>query len=197
MWGDTSLCFWFTFPCLVMLIIFSSVCWSSVCCLWKNVYSGPLPIFFFFDVEFHESFIYFGYSVQFSHSVVSDSLRPHEVQHTRLPCPSPTPRVYSNPCPLSRWRHPTISSSVVPCSSCLQSSPASGSFPMTQFFASGGQSIGVSASTSVLPMNIQDWFPLGWTGWIFLFDLTVMSFEVYMTNRIVPREGTYFSYKSR
>ena len=121
MWGDTSLCFWFTFPCLVMLIIFSSVCWSSVCCLWKNVYSGPLPIFFFFDVEFHESFIYFGYSVQFSHSVVSDSLRPHEVQHTRLPCPSPTPRVYSNPCPLSRWRHPTISSSVAPFSSCLQS----------------------------------------------------------------------------
>ena len=107
-------------------------------------------------------------SVQFSCSVVSDSLRPHGLQHTRPPCPSPTPEVYSNSCPLSGWCHPTISSSVVPFSSRLQSSPASGSFQTSQFFASGGQSIGVSASASVLPMNIQDWFPLGWTGWIFL-----------------------------
>ena len=106
--------------------------------------------------------------VQFSHSVVSDSLRLHELQHTRPPCPSPTPRVYSNSCPLNRWCHPTISSSVIPFSSCPQSFPASGSFPMSQLFASGGQSIGVSASTSVLLMNIQDWFPLGWTGWISL-----------------------------
>ena len=107
-------------------------------------------------------------SVQFSHSVVSDSLRPHESQHTRPPCPSPTPRVYSNSSPSSRWRHPAISSSVVPFSSCPQSLPASGSFPMSQFFAWGGQSIGVSASASVLPMNTQDWSPLGWTGWISL-----------------------------
>ena len=105
-------------------------------------------------------------SVQFSHSVVSNSLWPHRPQHAMPPCPSPTPRVYSNTCPLSQWCHPIISSSVVPFSSCLQSFPASGSFPMSQLFASGGQSIGVSASTSVLPVNIQDWFPLGWTGWI-------------------------------
>ena len=108
------------------------------------------------------------FSVQFSHSVVSYSLQSHGLQHTRPPCPSPTPRVYSNSCPLSQWCHPTISSSVVPFSSCFQSFPASGSFPMSQFFASGGQSIVVSASTSVLPMNTQDWFPLGCTGWISL-----------------------------
>ena len=103
---------------------------------------------------------------QFSRSVVSDSLRPHEPQHARPPCPSPTPGVHPNPCPLSWWCHPTISSSVVPFSSCSQSFPASGSFQMSQLVAWGGQSIGVSASTSVLPMNIQDWFPLEWTGWI-------------------------------
>ena len=110
-------------------------------------------------------------SVQFSHSVMSNSLRPHGlapmVQHTRLPCPSPTPGVYSNSCSLSQWCHPIISYSVVPFSSCLQSFPPSGSFPMSQFFTSGGQSIGVSVSASVLPMNIQDWLPLGWTNWIF------------------------------
>ena len=107
-------------------------------------------------------------SVQFSCSVMSNSSRPHEPQHARLPCPSPTTGVYSNPCPLSRWCHPTISSSVVPFSSCPQSFPASESFQMSQLFASGGQSIGVSASTSVLPINTQDWSPLGWTGWISL-----------------------------
>ena len=107
-------------------------------------------------------------SVQFSRSVVSNSLRPHGLQHTRLPCPSPTPGVYPNSCPLSRWCHPTISSSIVPFSSCLQSFPASGSFQMSKFLALGDQSIGVSASPSVLPMNIQDWFPLGWTSWISL-----------------------------
>ena len=108
------------------------------------------------------------YSVQFSCSVMSDSLRPQGLQHARLPCPSPTPRACSNSCPLSQWYHSTISSSVVPFSSCLQSFPASGSFPMSQFFASGGQSIGISASPSVLPMNIQDWFPLWLTSWISL-----------------------------
>ena len=105
-----------------------------------------------------------------SRSVVFGSLQPRRLQHTRPPCPSPTPRVYTNSCSLSRWCHPTISSSVIPFSSCLQSFPASRSFQMSQFFASGGQSIGVSASTSVLPMNIQDWSPLGWTGWICLLS---------------------------
>ena len=105
--------------------------------------------------------------VQFS-SVHVDSLRSHEPQHARPPCPSPTPGVYWNQCPLSRWCHPTISSSVVPFSSCPQSFPASGSFQMSQLFTSGGQSIGVSASASVLPMNTQDWSPFEWTGWISL-----------------------------
>ena len=104
-------------------------------------------------------------SVQFSHSVMSNSLWPHESQHARPPCPSPTPGVPPNPCPSSRWCHWTISFSVVPFSSCPQSFPASGSFPMSQLFASGGQSIGVSVSASVLPMNTWDWSPLGWMGW--------------------------------
>ena len=107
-------------------------------------------------------------SVQFSHSVVSDSLRPQGLQHTRPPCPSSVPRVYSNSCPLSWCCHSTISSSVTPFSSHLQSFPATGFFQMSQFFTLGGQSIGISASASVLPMNIQDWFPLGWPGWISL-----------------------------
>ena len=107
-------------------------------------------------------------SVQFSRSVMSDSLRTHESQHARPPCPSPTPGVYSNSCPSSWWRHPAISSSVVPFSSCPQSLQASGSFPMSQLFTWGGQSIGVSASASVRPMNTQDLSPLGWTGWISL-----------------------------
>ena len=107
-------------------------------------------------------------SVQFSCSVMSDSLRPHGLHHARPPCLSPTPGACSNSCPSNHRCHPTISSSVIPFSSCLQSFPASGSFPVNQFFASGGQSIGASVSASVLPMNIQDWSPLGWTGWISL-----------------------------
>ena len=107
-------------------------------------------------------------SVQFSHSVMSDSLQSHGLQHAGLPCPSPTLGVHPNSCPLSQWCHPTISSSVVSFSSCPQSFPASEAFQMSQLFASGGQSIGVSASTSVPPMNIQDWSPLGWTAWISL-----------------------------
>ena len=126
-------------------------------------------------------------SVQLSRSVLSDSLRPHGLQHVRPPCPSPTPRAYSNSCPLSQWCHPTISSSVVPFSSCPQSFPASGSFQMSQLFALGGQSIGVSASASVLPMNTQDWSPLGWTGWISLqskglsrvFNTTVQKHQFF------------------
>ena len=105
---------------------------------------------------------------QFSRTVVSNSLRPHEPHHTSPPCPSPTPVVYPNLCPLSRWYYPTISSSVVPFSSCPKSFPGLGSFQMSQLFASSGQSIGVSSSTSVLPINTQDWSPLGWTGWISL-----------------------------
>ena len=107
-------------------------------------------------------------SVQFSRSIGSDSLQPHESKHARPPCPSPTPRVHPNSCPLSRWCHLAISSSVVPLSSCPQSLPASGSFPMSQLFAWGSQSIGVSVLASFLPMNTQDWSPLGWTGWISL-----------------------------
>ena len=101
----------------------------------------------------------------FSYFIVSDSMWPHGLQHTRFLCHSLSPGVCSHSCPLNWWCHPTISLSIIPFSSCLQSFPASGSFPMSQFFASGGQSIGVSASTSVLPLSIQDWFPLGWTGW--------------------------------
>ena len=110
----------------------------------------------------------YSYALQFSCSVVSNSLWPHGLQHARLPCPSPTPRAYSNSCPLSWWCHLTIASSVIPFFSYPQSFPASESFQMKQFFTSGGQSIGVSALASVLPMNIQDWFPLGWTSWISL-----------------------------
>ena len=107
-------------------------------------------------------------SVQFSHPVMSDSLRPHKSQHARPPCLSPTPRVHSNSCPSSRWCHPAISFSVIPFSSCPQSLPASGSFPMSHLFTYGDQSIGVSALASVLPVNTQDWSPLEWTGWISL-----------------------------
>ena len=115
------------------------------------------------------------HSVQFSSVAQScptlwNSLRPYESQHARPPCPSPTPGVHSNSCPLSQWCHPAISSSVVPFSSCLQSFPASGCFIMSPFSALGGQSIGTSASASVFPMNIQEWFPLGWTGWISLLS---------------------------
>ena len=127
-------------------------------------------------------------SVQFSCSVVSDSLRPHGLQHARLPCPSQAPRAHSNSSPLSWWCHPTISSSVIRFSSCLQSFPASGSFLRSHLFASGGQSIGISAS--VLPVNIQDWLPLGWTGWISLqskglsrvfFNTTVQRHQCFET----------------
>ena len=118
-------------------------------------------LFYFFGLQVNRIS-----SVQFSCLVVSDSLWPQGLQHARPPCPSPAPGVYSNSGPLSRRSPPTILSSVIPFSSCLQSFPASGSFQMNQFFTSDGQSIRLSASSSVLPMNIQDWFPLGWTGWI-------------------------------
>ena len=153
----------------IFKIILSPLIYQSFCFLlvvFLSCLEDIPPVFSF------SSFIvlpsHLDLSVQFSHSVVFNSLWPHRLQHARPPCPSPTPGVYLNPCPLSRWCHPTISSSVVPFSSCPQSLPASGSFPMSQLFASGGQSTGVSASASVLAMNTQDWSPLGWTGWISL-----------------------------
>ena len=118
----------------------------------------------------YQTSTYLSISFLFSLSVVSNCLRPHGLQHARLPCPSLSPRVCSNSCPLNWWCHSTISSSVIPFSSHLQSFPAAGSFPMSQLFTSGGQSIRASASTSVLPMNIQDWFPSGWTVWISLLS---------------------------
>jgi len=138
-------------------------------------------------------------SVQFSHSVVSDSLQSHESQNDRPPCPSPTPKVYPNSWPSSQWCHPTISSSVIPFSSCPQSLPASGSFPMSQLFAWGGQSIGVSASASVLAMNIQDWFPLGWTGWIPLqskglsrvFSNTTVQKRQFFSAQLSPQSNSH------
>ena len=124
---------------------------------------------------------------------MSDSLQPHGLQHTRPPCPSPTPGVYSNSSPLSRWCHPTISSSVIPFSSCLQSFLASGSFQMSQFFASDGQSVGVSASTSVLPLNIQDWFPLGWTSWISLQSIGLKSLLQHHSSKApILRRSAFF-----
>ena len=123
-------------------------------------------------------------SVQFSHSVMSDSLWPHELQHTRPPCPSPTPGVHPNLCPLSRWCHPAISSSVVPFSSCPQSLPASESFPMSQLFAWGGPSTGVSALASFLPENTQGWSPSEWTGWISLLS---MGFSRVFSNTTVQK----------
>ena len=122
--------------------------------------------------------------VQLSHSVMSDSLRPHGQQHARPPCPSPTPGVYPNSCPLSWWCHPTTSSCVIPFSSCSQSFSASGFSPLTQFFASGDQSIGVSASTSVLSMNTQDWSPLGWTGWISTLPKTCFPHANYILKKV-------------
>ena len=140
---------YFSVQCLLIICLYSFG-WDVYLCLIRNLY-------------LLNTFV-----LQFSHSIVSESLQPHELQHARPPCPSPTPRVHPNLCPSSQWCHPTISFSVVPFSSCPQSFPASGSFPMSQLFAWSGQSIGVSALASVLPMNTQDWSPLGWTGWISL-----------------------------
>ena len=149
---DMSFIFWGTFG------LFSFFWLIQIEFLWT--YTG-----FCVNISFHFSRRN-SQSVQFSHSVVPNYLWPHESQHTRPPCPSPTARLNPNSCPLSHWCHPAISSSVVYFSSFPQSLPASGSFPVSQLFTSGGQSIGVSALASVLPKNIQDWSPLGWTGWI-------------------------------
>ena len=137
--------FWTILTSTIQRHLVYSHCWTTIPTIYRNLQFS---------------------SFQFSRSVVSDSLQPHESQYARSPCPSPIPGVHPNPCPSSQWCHPTISSSVIPFSSCPQSFPASGSFQMSQLLASGGQSIGISASTSVLPMNTQDWSPLEWTGWI-------------------------------
>ena len=148
------ICHWYR----VLLLV--SRFWRN---LWYDAYvTSGLKVFLSFNFNVLFS------SIQFSLSVVSDFLRPHELQHAKPPCPSPTPGVHSNSCPLSRWCHPAISSSVVPFSSCPQSLPASGCFPMGQLFTWSGQSIGVSALASVLPKNTQDWSALEWTGWISL-----------------------------
>ena len=154
--------------------------WKS---LWSNVSLGILGYSRIVGEE----------SVQLSHSVISDSLQPHGLQHAKLPYPSLTHGACSNSCLSSWWWHPTISSSIVPFSSCLQSFPGSGSFPMSQFFTSGGQSMGISASVSVLPMNIQDWSPLGWTGWI---SLKSKGLSRVFTNTTVQKHqffGAFFT----
>ena len=152
-------------------------------------------------ISFLKSLGYFSAVSQFSCSVVSDSLQLHGPQHSRLPCPSPTPGACSNSCPSSRWCHPTISSSVVPFS-CLQSSPASGSFPMSQFFVSGSQSIRASVLASVLPMNTQDWFPLGLTGLIssqsnvlssVFFNTTVKKYQFFGAQLLVQVAVKFFT----
>ena len=158
--------------------------WLYYCCYicWRIIGSLTVP---WLNHTVYRSWV----SVQFSRSVVSDSLRPHEPQHARTPCPSPTPGVYLNPYPMNRWWHPTISSSVIPFS-CPQSLPAPGSFQMSQLFTSGGQSIRVSASTSILPINSQESFPLGWTDWISLqskglsrvfSNTTVQTHQIFST----------------
>ena len=146
-------------------VIKSLISYSVVSLLWLRWKTSEFKLV---QGSHNLSLLDFHHLSQFNRSVMSDSFRPHGLQHARPTCPSPNPRVYSNSCPWSQWCHPTISSSVVPFSSRFQSFPALRSFPMGQFFAADGQNIGASASTSVLPVNIQDWFPLGWTGWISL-----------------------------
>ena len=132
---------------------------------------------------------------RFSRSVVSDSLSPHELQHARPPCPSPASRVHPKSCPSSRWCHPVISSSVVPFSSCPQSLPASGPFPMSQLFTWGGQNIGVSASEAVLPMNTQDWSPLVWTGWISLQSKGLSRVHHHSSKASILQRWAFFVFK--
>ena len=168
------------------LFLYSLLCWIYVMSLTSEYASSfslqvfsilSCPVLFPLD-DITQSL------VQFRCSVVSDCLQLHEPQHARPPCPSPTPRVHPNPCPLSRWCHPIISSSVVPFYSCPQSFPALGSFQISQLFTSGGQSIGVSASMSVLPMNTQDWSPLRWTGWI---SMQSKGLSRVFSNTTVPK----------
>ena len=174
-----------------------SVIWKTILNKYQNSFERMQFFIMKYDVQkCTQSKRLRCHSVEFSHSVVSDSLQPHESQHARSPCPSPTPGVHQNPCPLRLKCHPTISSSVVPFSSCLQSFPASGFFPMNQLFASGGQSIAVSASISVLLMNTQDLSPLGCTGWI---SLQSKGLSTVFSNTTVQKHqffGTQLSLQS-
>ena len=163
-------------------ITVSLCCWC-VFSLWTSEEKESLVNFGFSVGSRRNRKIILGLPVQFSCSLVSDSMWPHEPQHARPPCPSPTPRVYANPCPLCRWCHPTISSSVVPFSSCPQCFPASGSFQMSQLSAWGGQGFGVSASTSVPTVNTQDW-SLEWTGWI---SLQSKGLSRVFSNTTIPK----------
>ena len=158
---------WWTDITFGQLTLFVAKPFQTICVQSVLLLTSPMPELIF-SLAFRGSSFFRFYFCLFSCSVMFDSLWPHGLQHARLPCPSPYPEACSNPCPLSRWCHPTISSSVIPFSSCLQSFPASGSFPMSRLFASDDQTIGASASASVLPMNIQDWFLLGLTGFISL-----------------------------
>ena len=162
----------------------SSLYFNQTTVLFCFIHQGAIYIFIYLK----DSIIFKG-TVQFRYSVMSNSLWSHRIQHSRLPCPSPTLGACSNSCPSSQWCQPTISSSVVPFSSCLQSFPASGSFPVSQDFTSGGQSIRASASASVLPMNIQDWFPLGWTGLISLQSKEI----VRVFSRTTVQKHQFFS----
>ena len=164
----------YIYVCMCMcpyIYIYMCVCVCVCVCVCLNEFWNNANTFLLNRENTWEKVVFtffFLSSVQFSHSIVSDSLRSHELQHARPPCPSPTPRVHSNSCPSSQWCHPAISSSVVPFSSCSQSLPAAEFFPMSQLFAWGGQSTGVSASASGLAKNTQDWSPSEWTGWISL-----------------------------
>ena len=159
---------------MMYLLTFDVVFFSGILSIyffkWYNLKQNGLCIWSFGNLT--ETILHLSQLILCISSVqsLSPTLRPHGLQHSRIPCPSTTPGAYSHLCPSSWWCHPTISASVIPFSSCLQSFPASRSFQMSQFFTSGGHSIGISASVSVLPINIQDWFPLGWTGWISLLS---------------------------
>ena len=175
LWRSKSLLIlWLQSPSMVILEpkkINSVIVLTFLPSICHEVMGPDAMIFIFWMLSFKAAFSLSSFqfsSVQFSHSVMSDSLRPHESQYTRPPCPSPSPRVHSDSCPSSPWYHPAISSSVIPFSSYPQSLPAAESFPMSQLFAWGGQSIGISASASLLPKKSQGWSPLGWTGWISL-----------------------------
>ena len=177
-WGDSSLRFWFAMSLMMNEVehLFIDLLVNCVPSFGKCLFRYFAHFNLFLAIEL--------YVVHCSVALVSDSLWPHGLQHTRLPCASPTPGACSNSCPLSQWCHPTISSSVIPFSSCLQSFPASESFPMNQFFISGSQSIGVSASASVLPVNIQDWFPLAWTDRFDLLAVQGTLSRVFSTNTV-------------
>ena len=180
-------CFYYTYT---LIDSFPQICDSKVNIVFPLIFEGLAPLSSNFYCCFGEVYHFYSWLFQFSCSVVSNSLQPHEPQYARPPRPSPIPGVYSKSCPLSQWCHPAISSSVVPFSSCPQSLPASRSFPMSQHFTWGGQSIGVSASASVCPMNTQDWSPLGWAG---LISLQSKGLSRVFSNTITVQKHQFFS----